>query len=84
MRTHILKTWPEYFHRVVIGQKPFEVRKTDRDFQVNDIVILKEYDPERKEYLGGEIHMKITYVLSGGQFGIEPGYCVFGVTELIN
>ena len=43
---HELKTHPKYLQRVASGQKPFEIRKNDRDFQVGDRVILKEYDPE--------------------------------------
>lgn len=78
---HELKTHSLYFQRIVDGVKNFEVRKNDRDFQVGDQVVLKNFDPETKEYLTGEVHGTITYILQGGQFGIQSGYCVFGYTR---
>lgn len=44
-KTHELKTLPVYFDAVKRGDKTFEVRKNDRDFQTGDVLILKEYDP---------------------------------------
>lgn len=34
MKTHDLKTWPEYFYAVLSGRKKHEVRSADRDFAV--------------------------------------------------
>lgn len=76
---HYLKTWPQYYHRVLSGEKTFEVRKNDRDFQKGDIVFLTEYDPVTQEIFTQSPAFIITYVLHGGQFGIEPGYVVFGL-----
>lgn len=42
---HELKIWPQYYCRVEDGSKTFEVRKNDRNFQMGDSVILKEWDP---------------------------------------
>jgi len=42
---HTLKIWPRYFDRVISGEKTFEVRKNDRDFQNGDTIRLREYDP---------------------------------------
>lgn len=80
MKTHELKTWPQYFEQVVAGQKQFEIRKNDRDFQVGDVLVLDEYCPDRKVYTGNYAIVKIEYILHGGQFGIEPGYCVMSIT----
>ncbi|NEZ54976.1 DUF3850 domain-containing protein [Adonisia turfae] len=43
--THNLKSWPHHFWPVVRGEKPFEIRKNDRDFKVGDYLALQEYDP---------------------------------------
>lgn len=80
MQQHDLKTWPEYFRRVFNGQKMFEVRKNDRDFQIGDFVNLREYDPKTETYTGREILFRIAYILHGGEFGIEKGYCVMQLT----
>jgi len=81
---HELKTWPQYYNRVADGQKTFEVRKNDRDFQVGDELVLVYYNPEepRPMEYGMTLKAKVTYILYGGQFGIEPGYCVMAI-ELI-
>lgn len=79
--THALKTWPEYFKKVESGEKLFEVRKDDRKFQVGDKLILQEYNPEQKQYTGKEWEGHITYLLSGGNFGIKKGYVVMAIKE---
>lgn len=30
--THELKTYPKYFQETIEGNKPFEIRKNDKDF----------------------------------------------------
>ena len=47
--SHALKTLPIYFDAALRGDKTFEVRKNDRDFQTGDTLILKEWDPTRVE-----------------------------------
>lgn len=42
---HSLKTLPVYFAAVLRGDKTFEVRKNDRNFQTGDTLVLREYDP---------------------------------------
>jgi len=63
-----------------MNDKPFEVRKNDRDYQINDILWLKEFDPDKQEYTGNECRRRVTYILHGGDFGIEKGYCVMGLS----
>jgi ASC-1-like (ASCH) protein len=78
-KDHYLKTRPEYLERVWSGQKRFEVRKNDRDFQVGDRLFLQGYDPHANQMCGSDCVVKVTYILHGGQFGIEPGYCVMAI-----
>ena len=38
---HELKTYSEYFKAVISGEKPFEIRKNDRNFKVGDYIALR-------------------------------------------
>lgn len=77
--THFLKTWPQFFNDVRFGRKTFEVRKQDRDFQVGDLLVLQEWDNKKKEYTKETESCEVVYLLEGGQFGIEEGFCVLGI-----
>lgn len=81
---HRLKTWVPFFSAVADGSKPFEVRRDDRGFQRGDYVQLVEVSQPRDGQIptGREARYEITYVLTGGQLGIEPGYVVFGIRPL--
>jgi hypothetical protein len=105
MKTHELKTWPEYFSAVWHGLKNFEVRENDRNFLVGETLELKEFKPcsfcdgtgnrlrgamvdnekchvcygDKGKYTGRIIFAEITYLLEGGRFGIQEGYCVMGL-----
>lgn len=80
-KIHRLKTWPDFFRAIEEGRKSFEIRINDRDFRVGDEVLLLEYSPARGEYLGGVIHRKITFILTGGM-GLRDGYCAFELGPL--
>lgn len=79
MKTHVLKIWPSYFQLVVTGQKTFEVRKNDRNFKVGDELLLREWNGQ---YTGSFITFRIVYILHGGEFGIESGYCVMSIKPI--
>jgi hypothetical protein len=89
MNTHKLKILPEYFIAVQKGIKTFEIRKNDRNYQVGDRLILQEYynyAPNEFKlkgcYTGNEITKKITYILEGGQYGLEEGYVILSIEEV--
>ena len=82
--THEVKCWSEYFDAISRKEKNFDVRRDDRGYQKGDTLTLQKYDSKKFRFIihssGGIITMdrKIKYVLTGGQFGIEPGYVVLG------
>jgi hypothetical protein len=80
--THELKTWHPYYDALMREEKTFEARKDDRNFQVGDILLLQEYLPNLESYSGNVCYRKITFILSGGSFGIEPGYVVMSIRRL--
>ena len=67
---HNLKIRPEYFNAIEKGDKTFEVRYNDRNYQPHDILVLQEHDGEN--YTGREITVEVTYLLD------NPGYCKEG------
>jgi hypothetical protein len=80
--THELKSWPSCFAAVKAGNKPFDVRENDRNFQLGDKLLLREYDPETEQFTGHTITRWVSYVLEGGAFGVQPNWCVLGFSEL--
>lgn len=65
MTQHILKTWPRYWHAIENGSKTFELRVNDRDFNVGDELILRQWDNNTQTYLGTRnLVVEVTYVLS--------------------
>jgi Domain of unknown function (DUF3850) len=89
MKAHYLKTWPVFFKAVESGRKTFEVRLDDREFEVDDLLVLQEWDPEvaardsnpSSGYTGIELRRRVTYVLLAGEEcpALKDGYCVMGL-----
>lgn len=79
---HLLKTLARYYDAVADGRKTFEVRRNDRAFQTGDELLLERWEETKYGLTESSprqlLKVKITYLLQGGQFGIEPAYCVLG------
>ncbi|MFG6322390.1 MAG: DUF3850 domain-containing protein [Lachnospiraceae bacterium] len=76
---HELKVLQDYFDDVLTGKKRFELRRDDRDYQVGDIFILKEWTPDGG-YTGRQYSGTISYILRGCScpgYGLADGYCIF-------
>lgn len=93
--THELKTLPAYWDAMRRGEKTFEVRRDDRGFQKGDMLELIRHDgrnfcpemgadwnrlPTKDDHT---LRREIAYILTGGQFGIEPGYVVMALKEVL-
>lgn len=74
---HNLKILPMYFEEVRLGNKTFELRKNDRPYNVGDTLILKEFDGNG--YTKRELTREITYILQGGNYGLDKDYCILGM-----
>ena len=72
---HYLKTETEYFQAVENGNKRFELRKNDRNFNVYDLIYLQEVVDGRKTGRVSE-PKEIKYVLKGGKYGLDKEYCI--------
>lgn len=73
---HDLKIAPEWFKAVQAGVKTFEVRRDDRDFKPNDILILREFDGEK--YTGQQEKVEVRFVLRNEY--CREGYCIMSIS----
>ena len=72
------KILPEYFRAVRSREKTFELRKDDSDYQVGDILDLRDWDGEK--YTGNRVVRQITYILRDcPEYGLMLGYCILGI-----
>ena len=77
---HELKTYPKYFQETIEGNKLFEIRKNDRNFQVGDVLLLKEWD--NIKYTGREVGVMVGYILDDKFIGLAEGYVALGLQIL--
>ncbi len=80
VKTHHLKTWPDFYNAIDAGRKTFEARKDDRAFRVGDVLILEEWDKDLRVYTGRSMIRYVTHILRGGHFGIEEGHCIMSIS----
>ena len=84
MRIHELKCLTDYFEAVVSGEKPFEVRKDDRSYEVGDYLALNEVLAEGQRlseeliYTGRCCLVRVTYKLSVPEY-CKNGYVILGI-----
>ena len=79
------KVWPKYFQAIIDGKKTYELRLADFEVKEGDLLILREWNPETKEYSGRVIEKKVTYVARTKEFSFwseedieKYGYQVIG------
>ena len=75
-RRHKLKLAKMFFEDVRLGRKSFELRKNDRDYQIGDILELREMD--NGEPTGRVIEKEITYILEG----LKEDYCILALADI--
>ena len=57
------KVWPKYFQAILDGKKHYELRLADFECNEGDILVLKEWDPETKDYTRREIEKEVSYIV---------------------
>lgn len=81
-KVHELKTWPKEYQDLLDGKKLHEVRHDDgRDFQVKDVLHLREWDPRTEAYTGRSLHVAVQYITRLERWipDLEPGWVVMGI-----
>jgi hypothetical protein len=90
MKDHELKCLDRFFGAIFDGSKPFEVRFNDRDYQVDDMLLLVEVRRKSTEcgvvypvQTGRCVQRRVTYVLKHDDFpeGVPDGWCVLGLSD---
>ena len=72
MVEHKLKIKSEHYINVINGTKTAEIRYNDRNYQVDDILILNEID-ENGNFTGKNCAVIVTHVLDDNQY-LQTGY----------
>lgn len=57
------KVQPPFFEAILKGDKNFEVRLNDFECNEGYVLVLREWDPEKKDYTGRTLEKKITYIV---------------------
>lgn len=78
MKAHDLKIKPIFFREVINGKKTFELRYDDRDYEVGDILILREYE---EGYTGHMAIVEVTSILMDYD-GLKPWFVIMS-TKLL-
>jgi hypothetical protein len=80
-KRHDLKCWPAFFQAMLDGEKTFDYRKNDRDFNEGDTVVQHEYNPLSKAYTGRWFKATISYIVKEAP-GLPEGYCIMQLKDL--
>lgn len=72
MATHFLKTVNPYFSDVYNLLKTFEFRFNDRNYMVNDVLVLHEFEPLIHTFTGRFVCATVTHILSNADFSQVP------------
>ena len=80
-KIHEIKIYPQYYKAIMSGEKTFELRKNDRNYQVGDILNLKEWDGEN--YTGHSTMRRVSYIYKGtDKYGLSKGYCILSIKKI--
>lgn len=82
MKKHILKINSVYYLDIVYGDKKFELRKNDRNFQVNDYIHFINIHGNNFSTKPNNLY-RIIYILKNvPNYGLDIDYCILGIEEV--
>ena len=73
---HELKIETKFLEQIFKKNKTFEIRKNNRNYEVDDILILKEWDDKKKRFSSNWLEARVTYISDYQQ---KPGYVVLAI-----
>ena len=82
-KRHFIKINSRYVESISSGEKNFEVRYNDRDYQVDDVLVMYEVDDEGK-IKDNLLLRRVIYLLKDSDIeGLKPGWCVLGTAPVL-
>jgi len=57
------KALPQYFEKILSGEKNFELRLADWECKAGDVLVLREWNPESKKYTGRQVEKEVICVV---------------------
>lgn len=89
MTTHTVKSWSHFFDAIESGHKKHDLRKNDRNYKVDDKLILQRYDNINGRYTGEFLERRVTYI-TNNQFpcafssAVLPNdYCILSLGDAL-
>jgi hypothetical protein len=67
------------------GKKPWDIRRNDRNYLVGDILVLREWNPDTKEYTGRQEIVRVDYMITELPTSVGlflGGFVVMSVTKV--
>lgn len=78
-KLHVLKIREKYLKDIEKGIKTFELRKNDRDYQVNDLIRFVDANGQNHSKSSKYLY-EITYILKNvPEYGLNEDYCILGL-----
>lgn len=77
-KTHEVKIWPKYFDAVVEGRLTFQLRRDDRNYQVGERMLMREWD--QGAYTGREVLAEITFKMERTRVPSERDLTTLGLS----
>ena len=56
------KIHPKFFQLIIDGVKSYDLRLADFDINVGDVLVLREWNSDTKEYTGRVLEKSVTYI----------------------
>lgn len=85
---HEVKSWTWLFQKAKDGSKTSDVRdKTERDYKVGDVMLMREFDQQKGTYTGDSIKVRITHIISNdtpcamSSNGLAKNLCILSIRK---
>lgn len=80
---HAIKCWRDFYRAIEAGDKKHELRKNDRNYQIDDILHLQEYDEITSTYTGQSMLVQVTYISRNvSSWGLAEGFVIMSIAKL--